>query len=429
MATIPTAVVRIGNKEFNNLVEYAYVSDILGLGDPFTVSIPNPGGMPSANFPGLDVSDSSDLMKIKVGQSLTFSITDPNVNSGSPVQKLKGLVTNIERMSTPSGSVVRVTGADIGWHLQNNSVKPYRNFRGAKFGELVDFVIDPSWGFQTDSAGKVAILTESNDINQSAKLRQGRLNQGRTGAVFNAAKDLGGFTRIQTEIGQTPAELLILYAKRLQRLCGVSADGYLQIWKPDYARQTDYTFNLRRGADSKNNNIIEATFVEDLAGRFNDVICDVTRVTLPKSPEQQAAAQQIDPNAMHIRSRLVSEQILSKVSAPGATTIFSDSELYDLEFVHRLVFSESDYYTSSQALDRARWKLQRSQYDSWNYEISVQGHSQNGIMFEPNTLAQVRDDVNGINRVLYISAVHYQQHPSMGTRTRLTLKLPSLLGA
>ena len=86
--------------------------------------------------------------------------------------------------------------------------------------------IHPSWGIRG--------WRESNEINR--RLKQ-RLNQGRAAAIIELQLALQVLTYIQVEPGDTIADHLAAYARRINCLINVSCDGYLQIWRPDYNRE------------------------------------------------------------------------------------------------------------------------------------------------------------------------------------------------
>jgi prophage tail gpP-like protein len=80
--------------------------------------------------------------------------------------------------------------------------------------------------------------------------------------------------------------------------------------------------------------------------------------------------------------------------------------------------------------NRAQWKWQRGQFDSWTYEITVKGHSQNGIFYAPDTICEVNDTVFGISgKRFYVAAVRFSRTMQGGTTTTLRIHKADVLGA
>jgi len=362
----------------SGITQYSYDSDVLQLGDPCSVVLPNPKGLLNG--------------KIKMGQTLELYIADPDVQGGTSIRKLKGVVISRQGSSSESqGTTVNVGGADLGWHLANNAAPLWFRLRGIRFSKLLQKVLDPSWDF--------AGVRSENDTNRHLKL-------GRAGAIQSTQ---GVFDQlippIQIEVGEMIADVLILYAKRERKLVNVSADGYLQIWAPAKNAAPLYTFHHHRmdEASRSENNVTKASLSESIDGLFTDVIC-VGTVLIP--PEMVDAT---NPNEGHFRGT------------------YRDAS--QLPFVRRYTFSDGDQLTKQQADARARWKAERGRFDSLQYVAEVKGHSQGGVFFEPDTTATVHDSVVGVDGIMYVSTVRYAGDERTGTTTTLTMRSPNLLGA
>jgi prophage tail gpP-like protein len=252
-------------------------------------------------------------------------------------------------------------------------------------------VLDPSWG--------IAGVRAENDTNRALKL-------GRAGVVQSISGSIDSIIPpIQIEPGEMIADVLILYAKRERKLVNVSSDGYLQFWAPKKTDQPLYKFDLHPSDDARHtsNNIERVTLSEAIDGLFTEVICVGTVVRPPENGDPR------DPNEGHFRGTY---------RAPAT-----------LPFVHRFTFADGDQLVKAMANDRARWKAERGLFDSWQYVIQVKGHSQNGVFYEPDNFAEVDDAVNGVQGVLYVSAVRYARDLRSGQTTTLTLRKPGLLGA
>src|SRR5262245_20113421 len=99
------ATVSIDGEEFPNLDSFSYSSDVMQIGDPFAVSIPDPRGRHAQKF--------------RRGASVVFSLSNPGVAGGAKTTKVqKGILVRRRRSSDlGSGTVTALEGADLGWHL------------------------------------------------------------------------------------------------------------------------------------------------------------------------------------------------------------------------------------------------------------------------------------------------------------------------
>jgi prophage tail gpP-like protein len=369
----------IEGTEYSNIKTYSYTSDMLTLGDPCAVEIPDP----NRKLPG----------KIGLGGKMEFFTADPNVEGGKKIRRLLGLVTSrAAKASKKAGVAVQVAGADKGWHLAQTDAPKWFRLNGATFQVLFDKLLDPSWNFTGIDADNTA---------------NRKLNQG--GAFVRAhilTPMLKFIPPVQTEIGQKIADILVEYARREKHLVNVSADGYLQFYQPDYTQPASYSFELH-GADETDhtrNNVEDAGLIETIDGVFSAVQCVWMQL---RAPKQQTNT---NPNA-------------------GKFAVTYKPGTNPLPFKRRLQFSDPDQLDNEMALRRAQWKWQRGMFDAWEYTVVVKGHQQNGIFYVPDSIAQVNDTVLGVKGNYYVSAVKYERNRQVGTRTTLTLKKPNLLAA
>lgn len=368
-------------QEFNNISEYCYETDVLTLGDPFSVSLSNVDGEISG--------------QINVGDTVKFFISDPDVAGGAKVPKLVGIVTQTDMTSdNDSGTRIVVTGADLGWHLVNNCGPLFHRYRGRSLNQILQDVIDPSWN--------LGGVRQGNDFNRKVKL-------GRQG-VIPAQTAYQVVPPIQWEPGMMIADVLIPLARRQKFLLNVSADGYLQFFKPTYNQNAKYTFHYHKATEKSRskNNLKKVRKTEALDPVYTAVTC-VGQVAYPPYANTTS-----DPNAGRKRGDY--------------------SSINALPFRRYISFSDADQFDKPAAQSRAQWKWQRGQFDSWIYEVTVAGHSQVGPngeynFYEPDTMAQIDDTVSGVTGQYYVSACRYTRSLSNGTETVLTLRRPNVLGA
>lgn len=369
----------IAGQEYSKILEYAYDTDVLQLGDPCSLRLANPKGELNG--------------KIKLGDSLELYFSHPDVAGGRRVRKLKGLVTSRQVDCSDSGTTLTVGGADLGWHLMNNAAPLWFRLRGIRFRTLLERVLDPSWGYS-------GVRTD-NDTNRALKL-------GRAGAVQALSGSISALIPpIQVEPGQMIADLLIYYARLARQLVNVSSDGYLQIWSPQPQPEPLYVFHLHAGPQRSVNNIERATLSETIDSLYTDVICVGTVVLPPNMADVK------DPNAGRFRGTY---------RAPADGT--------PLPFLRRFTFSDGDRLTKQQAEDRARWRAERGLFDAWQYIAQVKGHVQNGLFYEPDTGSALHDSVNDVDGNYYVSAVRYAgKTEPPGQTTMITFRRAGLLRA
>ncbi len=359
--------------------EYSLDDDVLQLGDPFACTIAN--------------IDGENTGKIHLGDPLEVYMADPAVRGGAKLRQMKGRVIGLETSSDISGgSTITVKGADLGWHLTHTAGEPWMNLRGIRFSRLLEAVLDPAWG--------IAGVRAENDTNR-------RLRLGRAGVQQAYKPQLGAvLPRIQIEPGEMIADLLLLYAKRERVLVNVSSDGYLQFWNPRYDTDAACSIRYHRSTEKerdRNNVLGRPRLSESIDGLYTDVGCVWTSVIPPEVRNSE------NPNeGFHI----------VWYRAPGA-----------LPFPRRLVFSDGEAMSTQMAEDRARWKYERGLFDSWQYEVTLVGHSQGGAFFAADTMAEVDDTVNGVRGKFYVSAVTRSRTLRDGTTTRLVLRKSGLLRA
>ena len=384
----PLVSVTINGVESDLISQYCYDSDILQLGDPFSVVLPDPHNRYS---------------NVVEGDPITLNMASPLVGNGQKVQKITGIVTQVMRSGARGqGNVLNIAGADLGWHLVNNDAPIWKRLAGTTFGGLYSLLVDSSWGFQGFAAG--------NDRNVKVKMGG---NYARAIATLTATDKP---PIVQIEPGDKPADFFIQYAKLANKLVNVSFDGVLQLFQPNYTAPVAFGFwNYAEKDRVKYNNVIRYRLTRALSGRYTKAVC----VGSAMIPISSAIATGNDPNANSFRGTY---------TLP--TGVLANSSVFTpLKFNRLTAFADPDRLNRSQAQARAKWKIQRGEFDSWVYEITVRGHSQGGNFYEPDTLAQVHDTNIGFEGKVYISAVQYNRSRDGGTTTTLTCRQPNLLAA
>ncbi len=345
--------------------------------------------------------------KLVPGASVRLYLSNPSVGGGARTQKVTGVITQREVVSDARGTVIRITGADLGWHLMHNDAPLWFNLRGTTLDRLLEACIapqnvfkgdrDPGWGFRG--------VRTSNLENRALKTRL-RFTPGEREA-FRQATLSGTFLWVQVQPGQKIADLLIMFARRLGFLVGVSADGWLQVWIPNYSQAPLYTVHYHDAGDrdANKNNV-------QLARRVDALDTIWTRVNVvgekPYLTEAELAKKTFAPNVGKFRGKAAHDDALP--------------------FLHRLLFTDSEIDQHTADL-RAEWRYQRGLFDAQTVTYQLRGHHQGGTWWESDTMCEVHDSVLGLDGNYYVASVQCQRDMQGGDTTMLTIKKPDLLGA
>lgn len=367
-----------------NTVGFSYSSDVLALGDPFSVTIPNPRGQYTDKF--------------LRGQCVKLMLRNPNVLGNALTTKHLGIITRRRQSVSARGSSIQIDCADLGWHLANNDAPLYYKLQ---YGRLYDLLtdpawIDPSWGIQG-----IDVDSATNRL-----LRQ-NVNNGRAQAAIDAQAVLGALTYIQVEPGDKVADHIAGYCRRINRIVNVSCDGYIQVWRPSFNREPKFRIELHDVDDpSRNRNgVIDCYVEEDISSIWTRITCigEIVGGDLALDPANQNAAKR--------RGDFVNP--------------------FALPFEHRRTFADGDIFDYPEARAQALWAYNRGIFDSWQAVYIVRGHwqrpasGQRAWWWESDEMCAVDDTVNGLSGNFYISSVRCDRD-EQGDRTVVTLRKPCL---
>src|SRR5262249_46209179 len=157
------------------------------------------------------------------------------------------------------------------WHLTTGAVKPFKNLLRVAWPQLLQFLIDPSWGITYDVNNP--LISDANAI----VLKQGRADAAR--ALQTQAKELKSvLPYIQTEVGQTAWDILSVYAQRIGVLINLGPRGELIFYRPDYTQPPSYSFTYQDvggsvTATASNNLIGTPRLSQSADGLYTEVTC------------------------------------------------------------------------------------------------------------------------------------------------------------
>ena len=401
--------IEAAGQTIEDVIELDYSSDMMAVGDEAHFTVVNNGG----NYTGslavgtlVDLSMGNPAVK---GPTSTLQHRSPGLATdtsgrGFTLKHRGRVIDRVATVDTNGGSTIRVTTADLGWHLANCCGPLWFNLRQGDLRDLVDpsrsrpgrngeplHFLDPSFGLKG--------VRGSNKINRSLK------RSVKTAEAL-ALQELKLFA-IQVEPGDTILDKVLEYARRENLLINVSVDGYVQAWLPDYTEPPQYRLVQRAGES----NIISARMVETAKGRYTEVECVGEQFgfeTDTKDPN--------NPNATKKRGKVVSDDLPAHLQS-------------GLPYLHRLTFADSEMYSRGLAQKMAEWRYKRSLFDAFYVEVTVLDHHQEGKWWESDYMCSVDIELLGLQGNFYIQSVNCTTRKSEGDLTRVVLRQPGLLTA
>lgn len=388
----PDPLYREGVVRVDGITSFSYSSNVLAVGDPFSVVVADPRGAHVKHF--------------KRGWSARLYLRNPKVNGGAQTLKADGLVTTrVASSDNAGGTLINLTCADVGWHLANNDAPLWFNLRNTTLERLAVACVfpqdvfkgdtDPGWGFADG-------VRTSNA--QSRSIKRGLVFSGSERAGFVAAAIAGSVVFVQVQPGQRMADLLITYARRVGLLVGVSVDRHLTFFLPNYVEDVDpLRVELSRSRPlGASGNVLSAQLTEDISTVYTHVM------VVGENPIYQivgdGGVRQFVPQFTKLYGRHV--------------------DASNLPFRRRVTMSDGEIVVKPER--RAKWHMARGLFDAQTLEYKVRGHHQGGQWWESDLMVTVQDEVLGVSGGMYVVATRCVRDAG-GDVTYLTLKPPDLL--
>ena len=371
--------------------EYSVLDDMMNVCDTASVVVANPGGRYSRRF--------------KPGQRIEIDEQDSDVAGGAWLRTFTGRIVRVVHGSDASGgSAVQIDAQDLGWHLTNCDAPPLFKTDGITLLRLIRGLVDPTWGFTSTTTDGPDV--DDNVLNKT--LKQGRQGIQRAFAQKTSA-DKTVLPFIQVEPGQKPMDVLMPYLKRFGLLLNAGARGGLILFRPDYSSSSPYSGSVYHAVshpDHNRNNVVgRVTLTESIDGLFTETQCWSTIVN-PTRDDSDYIAQH--PNAAYRKESY----------KPGGSL---------LPFYRLAVAMDGEAITKDMRQMRARWKYQIENFNSWQYEVELRGHSQNGALLVSDSMFPVTDTVHDLQGAYYLQSVRRSYTEKSGPRSNLVLRLPGLL--
>lgn len=191
---------------------------------------------------------------------------------------------------------------------------------------------------------------------------------------------------IRTDENDTIFSFIDKYSQRLQVFVYTDADGDLVVSTEGFEGAGG---SLISEIDGRNNNILEASYRETIANRFSII---------------EVYAQELGYKKISVYQK-------------GSAT---DNEITDQR--RKIVIAGKA--TSKDVLDLiAKFHVTANKAKGRTYRVKVVGHytgRNNGLLWQPNTIVSVKDDINDLNGQFLISEVTFSQN-SNGSFTDLDI--------
>jgi hypothetical protein len=380
---------RIGGEEIRDIRTFSYVQDVMQLANPFSAEIPDP--------------DSKWSRVVTRGAKAEVYLSNPDVNNGRQSLKLTGRVREVEQGTRAgTGRVLRVTGADLGYHLTRDSGPLGFALSRTTYKKLLQALIDGSWEFRGVRFGDANSLNRQIVLGRKQKLLQ-----------YTANNEVP-LQYIGIEPGEHISAILTDVARFSAKLLTVSADGFLQAWNPDYNRAPAYEFEYH-GIDEKNrilNNIEDVSISSSADTLATDITC-VGEILLQ--------LDQVHPDDPH----------------PGRK-IGSSRNPVLLPYVCRETYTDTEQFSAKYCQANAEWKMKMNIFNSWAYKCSSPYHHQRGTWFAADMMVSLLDTVNhddssgiarGISGNYWIPRVELHWDKDKGGGTSFVIRHKDLLTA
>lgn len=373
----------------DEIEDFDYTSDMMAVGDESHFTIVNPRRK---------YTD-----KLKRGSLVKLYLSNPRVNNGAETLKFYGRI--IDRMADSERGTIKLTCADLGWHLANCDAPLWFRLEKGRVEMIIDpdhyqigrdgkkhHFIDPSWGIKG--------YRLDNAVNRDLKQGKASFKLSVGTVKARAEQDLNVFV-VQVEPGEKVLDKIQEQGRRYNFLVNVSVDGYIQLWRPDYDRAPLYKI---RCTDSESN-VKSGQMHESARNIFTTVEC--VGEQLGFEADQEGTAD--NPNATKKRGAVY------------------DAEA--LPYLHRQTFGDGEMFEKGLALKMARWRRDRELFDSWYVQYSFPDHHLSGTWWESDQLADVVDDDLGIRGPLYVQRVRCEGSVRGGDLSTVILRKPRLLQA
>ncbi len=337
----------IAGESFEGWLDVSLDSDLFTQADAFKLSAPIP----------------AKSVRAKI---LPFSTCDIYVGRD---RQMAGFIDDVTPSGDRSSSRLSVVGRDLAAHLVDNESKKF-NARDMNIKTMIEKLVDPSWGI------KVVLSNEDN-----RRLLLGKKDKKKVSAA--TPEFLKPIPRASTKIdgGQKISQIIDTHCKRLGITWWMTAKGELFLGKPNYKQSAAYSFRLAPlgSSEAKNNNVERYSVQRSAADQYTEIVVNGVGIAKTKGLFDSGS------------------------SAPKFTATAVDSELQRRGIKRKLIISDSDITSKSEATKRAQTELQRRKLAGFSISLTVPGYRQEDRLYAVDTLASVKIEEADVDGVFYVS--------------------------
>lgn len=370
----PSSDVRIivAGRELSNWQSYEIESDMMQSADAFSFTVPNHSGKLSGTVKRFD---------------------DAQVYVDGALQ-MTGYVDDVcNTTDADGGAAMEIVGRDVFGQLVDCSAEPATHHNvdlktlaeklSARWG--IEWIVENETNRQTLLAAK-------------RRVAQAKRKAGNDKAVAKAQRHLAAikaqiFLRVKVEPGETPMEVIQRQAKKSQLMVWASADGKGIIASPRYDQPALYSlYQYPRTSPRRHlNNILNTRVMRSGRDRFS------------------------------------SYRVVGSFTDDGEKSHRLESEATDSEVtIERPLIITGSAKKLKEAQTEAQNEMQRRKFEGLVIELIVKRHTNNGQLWETDTLADLDDEVNGLSGPFYVTRRRFVAGEK-GQRTELTLHEPGVL--
>jgi prophage tail gpP-like protein len=393
--------IRVGSEELTDWTAYQIESNLLQDSDAFTITLANPGGKLKDK---VRIHDTVQVLVDSVVQ-LTGYIDEihGSGSSGSPELTITGrdrfgqLVDTMPAPQSIAGKDLRQIAIDLSapfvtiWIHDNsdNRRKLLQTKRKlARLKRHQKFLKTQEMRIEVDSTGQTFYRIGPDQV--KIKTTKGRIDKA-TAYLNKIKKDL--FPRVKIEAGESVMEVLVRLAAKSGFLVWQAANGDGIIARPDYLQDAMYDLRLysRDDVDYQRNNVIEYDVRRDGRDRYRSY----------RAMGYSANTKNTSGTGSRHDVSLTDDEVT--LAARQYTVALDNS---------------SKRKEVSEQLQRER---DRREFESEIATYTVNGHRQNGIIWQVDARCSVDDRINNITGKLYIVRRQFVGDDE-GQRTEIELR-------
>lgn len=346
----------------------------------------------SSSFTAVATIDNFRSFPIKLGSKVRILI------DGIPV--LTGFIENLSPYYDNSIHEVTISGRDKTCDIIDSSLISPVNFPSKI--SLKDVILKILSGNNINS--KIVSESEQERAN----------NEGFIGIIdLVNPSEFGDGDIIATDVGENVFEVINKYCAKRQVLVTTDGRGNVLISRGSEKKINRSLVHRKRSAE---NNLLETPIRDTLLipnTRQNNILSSRSEYSILSRFNKYIVRTQGNLNSL--------SDILQSIDPKSAVS--QKGEAFDSEIreTRALVISADTSNTDETALERAKWEANIRRARAFNYECVVQGFfADDGVLWQPNYLANVEDDTQDVNGFLLIKSVVYDFSLD-GSKTKLNL--------